>query len=58
MKWGTEHSDTFNLSNSVKQGEVISPLLFSCYIDKLFSLLQNYGFKSYNATNVLAGSFE
>ena len=36
MKWGNEHSDSFNVLNGVKQGQVISPLLFSCYIDKLF----------------------
>ena len=29
VKWGNEHSDSFNVSNGVKQGEVISPLLFS-----------------------------
>ena len=34
VKWGNEHSDSFNVSNGVKQGGVISPLLFSCYIDK------------------------
>ena len=36
VKWGNEHSDSFNVSNGVKQGGVISPL-FSCYIDTLFS---------------------
>ena len=36
VKWGNEHSDSFNLSNGVKQGGVVSPLLFSCYIDNLF----------------------
>ena len=27
VKWGNEHSDSFNVSNGVKQGGVISPLL-------------------------------
>ena len=38
-----ELSDCFNVSNGVKQGGVISPLLFSCYIDNLFSQLQHSG---------------
>ena len=42
VRWGSEHSDYFNVSNGVKQG-VISPLLFSCYIDKLFSQLEHSG---------------
>ena len=36
IRWGSEHSDFFNVSNGVKQGGVISPILFSCYIVKLF----------------------
>ena len=38
VKWGNEHSDSFNVSNGVKQGGVISPLLFSCYIDNFFTI--------------------
>ena len=34
VRWGSEHSNYFNVSNGVKQGGVISPILFSCYIDK------------------------
>ena len=34
---------SFNVSNGVKQGEVTSPQLFSCYVDKLFSQLQHSG---------------
>ena len=56
VKWGTEHSDNFNASNSVKQGGVISPLLFSCYIVKLFSLFQNSGLYCHVET-LYAGSF-
>ena len=43
VKWGNEHSDSFNVSNGVKQEGVISPVLFSCYIDKLFSQLEHSG---------------
>ena len=43
VRWGSEHSDHFNVSNGVKQGGVISPILFSCYIDKLFSQLEHSG---------------
>ena len=43
VRWGSEHSDYFNASNGVKQGGVISPILFSCYIDKLFSELEHSG---------------
>ena len=37
VKWDKELSDCFNVSNGIKQRSVISPLLFSCYIDNLFS---------------------
>ena len=35
-RMGNDHSDNFNVSNGVKQGGLISPLLF---IGKLFSQL-------------------
>ena len=56
MKWGNEHSDSFNVLNGVKQGQVISPLLFSCYIDKLFSQLQHSGLGCHLVTSY-AGAF-
>ena len=31
VKWDNEHSDYIKILNGVKQGGVISPLLFSCY---------------------------
>ena len=43
VKWGDETSASFSISNSVKQGGVISPLLFSLYIDELFLLLKQSG---------------
>ena len=45
VRWGSEHSDYFNVSNCVKQGGVISHILFSCYIDKLFSQLEHSGLR-------------
>ena len=32
VRWGSENSEDFNVSNGVKQSGVISPILFSCYI--------------------------
>ena len=43
VKWGDAASDSFSISNGVKQGGVISPLLCSLYIDELFLLLKESG---------------
>ena len=43
VQWDNELSDGFNVTNGVKQGGVISLLLFSCYIDNLFTQLQLSG---------------
>ena len=43
VKRDNKQSDQFKISNGVKQGGVISPLLFSCYIDNLFTQLQHSG---------------
>ena len=40
VTWGNEHFDSFNVSNGVKQGGVISPLLFSAIS---FSQLEHSG---------------
>ena len=41
--WGDETSESFSISNGVKQSGVILPLLFSLCIDELFSLLKQSG---------------
>ena len=43
VKWEDKTSASFSISNNVKQGGVISPLIFSLYIDELFSLLKQSG---------------
>ncbi len=44
VSWDSSISRYFNVSNGVKQGGVISPILFIAYIDELILLLKNSGF--------------
>ncbi len=41
VQWDFNKSDTFNVYNGVKQGAIISPILFCVYIDDLLNRLQN-----------------
>ena len=43
VKWANELSEPFTVANGVKKGAVISPLLFSIYIDNLFKKLKQLG---------------
>ena len=43
VKWGGQLSHKFHVSNGVRQGAVSSPLLFSVYINNLFTLLRESG---------------
>ena len=47
MRWGTCIGDKFNVTNGVKQGGVLSPTLFSVYMDDLFERLQKRGVGCY-----------
>ena len=43
VQWDDAHSNMFKIFNGVEQGSVISPLLFTLYIDSLFLLLKQLG---------------
>ena len=40
VKWGNGPSDSFSITNGVKQGAVLSAILFCVYIDDLISQLR------------------
>ena len=43
VRWGDSLSDMFSMSSGVKQGAVLSPVLFTAYFDKLFERLRASG---------------
>jgi hypothetical protein len=47
VAWGAITSDYFSVINGVKQGAVLSPVLFCVYIDDLLLLLKKAGFGCY-----------
>ena len=56
VKWKDSLSDNFCIGNRVRQGAVLSPLLFTLYIDMLFIRLQDLGL-SCHIGPIFAGSF-
>ena len=44
IKWGNQLTDKFTALNGVKQGGVLSPILFTIYIDVLLNLLSKSGY--------------
>lgn len=44
VKWGNNVSEKFNVKNGVKQGGVLSPILFAVYMDGLFKRLNDCGY--------------
>ncbi len=47
VRWDSTHSQYFNVSNGVKQGGVISLILFCIYMDGLFNEVANSGVECY-----------
>ena len=56
FRWGSTSSDEFNVSNGVKHGGVISPILFCVYMDSLLSELKLSHVGCYMA-GVFVGAF-
>ena len=46
VRWGTTISTQFIVSNGVKQGGIISPIIFNMYMDDLSVALNNSGIGS------------
>ena len=44
VRWGGIHTDSFGTTNGVKQGGVLSPLLFSLYLEPLLMHLTSAGY--------------
>lgn len=44
VRWGSDLSEEYPISNGVKQGGVLSPVLFALYLDELLLDLRSLGF--------------
>ena len=44
VSWGGVRSSTFSITNGTRQGSVLSPCMFSVYLDDLLKRLRHLGF--------------
>ena len=57
VRWDKVVSQPFKAGNGVKQGGVLSPILFTLYLDVLMDMLKSSGFGCY-VGNVFVGALE
>ena len=43
VKWNSKKSDSFDIQNGVRQGVIVSPILFCTYLDTLLERLRSSG---------------
>ena len=55
VRWDTSLSESFPVTNGVRQGGVLSPILFTLYMDDLLNDLKNLGI-GYFWDSVYAGA--
>ena len=48
VRWNSSVSDSFHVSNGVRQGGVLSPMLFAVYVDSLLEMLEASGVGCYS----------
>ena len=48
VKWNNHLTQKFDVTNGVRQGGVLSPLLFSVYVDELLEKLKKQGYRMLN----------
>ena len=48
VRWNNSVSDSFHVSNGVRQGGVLSPMLFAVYVDSLLEMLEASGVGCYS----------
>ena len=53
MHWSSYKSDSFSVSNGVRQGSVLSPVLFAVYLDGLLSELEGSGVGCYWGAHIV-----
>ncbi len=55
VRWKSFISYSFSVSNGVKQGGILSPLLFAAYIDVLLDKLEKCGVGCYRESKFMGG---
>ena len=50
VRWNSSVSDSFHVSNGVRQGGVLSPMLFAVYVDSLLEMLEASGVGCYSGS--------